>query len=120
MGYFMMWEDCKGPNQNPHDCTKQTTESKETNFVAPMQVNEKAADTKLPSTFQMAKNFIGSAADHIANGMKNVTSEQQAERLAICDECPHAVENKSRCGKCGCFLQTKTKWATSSCPIGKW
>lgn len=120
MGYFTMWEDCKGPNQNPQDCVKRSNDINETNSIAPIYMDESSSETKLPSTFQMAKNFIGSAADHIANGMKNVTSEQQAERLAICDECPHAVENKSRCGKCGCFLQTKTKWATSSCPIGKW
>lgn len=120
MGYFTMWEDCRGPNQNPQNCKKRATESNETNFVAPIQVNDQESETKLPSTFQMAKNFIGSAADHLANGMKNVKPNQQAERLAICDACPYAVENKSRCSKCGCYLQTKTKWATSSCPIGKW
>lgn len=121
IGYFTMWEDCQGPNQNPQDCKKNTTSSKETNFQAPIQNAESdKTEKKLPSTIQMAKNFMGAAADHVKNGLKNVTPEEQKQRLDICSNCPHIVEDKSRCGKCGCFLQTKTKWASSSCPIGKW
>ena len=117
-GYFQMWEECRGPNQNPNDCTKYSTESK-TNFNPPSVVSDQKEE-KLPSTMQMAKNFIGSAAKHVKNGLKNVDTDKQKERLAICAECPHIVENGSRCGKCGCFLQVKTKWESSSCPIGKW
>lgn len=125
IGYFAMWEDCHGPNQNAHDCRKRSEESKKTNFQNPSQnmlaqpEQEKPEPPQLPSTMQMARNFLGAAADHVKNGLKNVDSELQEKRLAICSECPHIVED-SRCGKCGCFLQTKTKWASSSCPIGKW
>jgi hypothetical protein len=56
----------------------------------------------------------------VQNGMNNATPELQAKRLQICSECPFIVENGSRCGKCGCFLETKTKWESSSCPINKW
>lgn len=124
IGYFMMWEDCHGPNQNPQDCIRQSQKSNETNFQTPaknmLSAETVKKETKMPSTFEMAKNFLGAATSHVANGMKHVTKEEQESRLAICDTCPHAVENKSRCGKCGCFLQTKSKWASSSCPIGKW
>jgi len=111
IGYFMMWEECKGPNQNPSDCIKPQKSE---------MPNEEQPQTNLPSKMQMAKNFIKSASEHVVNGMKNVSTEKQQERLKICDECPHAIEGGSRCGKCGCFLQTKTKWESSSCPIGKW
>lgn len=125
IGYFVMWEDCQGPNQNPQDCQRKSFKSNETNFQAPAQnmlersPEEKQAEQKLPSTMEMARNFLGAATDHVKNGMKHVDENQQKNRLAICEECPHLVEG-GRCGKCGCYLQTKTKWASSSCPIGKW
>lgn len=129
MGYFAMWEDCKGPNQSPVDCNQRSERSRDTNYKAPIQNmnmldenNNKLEEKteKLPSTIEMARNFMGSAAKHLANGMKAASEELQQERLSICEKCPHIVEDGSRCGKCGCFLQTKAKWASSSCPIGKW
>lgn len=119
IGYFNMWEECRGPNQNPNDCTK-NSQSNISNFVQENISSEDKKDIKLPSTMQMAKNFISSATKHLQNGMQHVTDEQQKQRLDICAGCEFIVENGSRCGKCGCFLQTKTKWASSNCPIGKW
>ena len=119
IGYFNMWEECRGPKQNPNDCSKHA-ETSTSNFVPEVLVAEPAEEVKLPSTMEMAKNFVKSAAKHVQSGMKNVTEEKQAERLKICSECPFIVENGSRCGKCGCFLQVKTKWESSTCPIGKW
>jgi hypothetical protein len=126
MGYFAMWEDCQGPNQSPVNCKKQSKTTKDTNFIAPAQhlqtdvsTENQKTENKLPSTMQMARNFIGAAAGHLANGLKTVDEEVQKNRLEICEQCPHMVEG-SRCGKCGCFLPTKTKWASSTCPIGKW
>jgi hypothetical protein len=109
-GYFNLWEECRGPKQNPNDCKKQSIES----------VEPAKEEPQLPSKMQMAGNFIKSAAKHVANGMAHVTSEIQEQRLKICNECPFIVENNSRCAQCGCFLEVKTKWASSSCPIGKW
>jgi len=118
-GYFNLWEQCRGPKQNPNDCVKASSD--QINVEAqPDSTPEPKTPVQLPSTTQMAKNFIASAAKHIQNGMQNVTDEQQQERLKICAGCEFAVEGGSRCGKCGCFLETKTKWASSSCPIGKW
>lgn len=128
IGYFVMWEDCQGPNQNPQDCIRSSTTNNELESSSTMQNALQAPEKeqsskpkqKLPSTMEMARNFLGAATDHIKNGMKSVDENEQKRRLDICDTCPHIVEDKSRCGKCGCFLQTKTKWASSTCPIGKW
>ena len=98
IGYFNMWERCQGPNQDPNNCVKNDSQEGITRNLA-------SEETKLPSTMQMAKNFLQSAAKHIQSGMTNVGEDMQKERLAICAECPHAVEDGSRCGKCGCFLQ---------------
>lgn len=119
IGYFNMWEQCKGPKQDPNNCIKQEITT-HINLPAIHSEGVHYSEEKLPSTMEMAKNFIGSAAKHITTGMKNVTEDEQKLRLDICAECPYAVEEGSRCGKCGCFLQTKTKWKSSSCPIGKW
>lgn len=117
--YFNLWEKCRGPNQNPNDCQK-ASDIIDEGFKPETIVAEPTKEQKLPSTMQMAKNFVQSAAKHVKNGMQNSNEEEYKKRLAICAECPYVVENGSRCGKCGCFLQTKAKWASSSCPIGKW
>lgn len=49
---------------------------------------------------------------------KNEEIEKQAEiKLKICFECPYRKDN--RCGKCGCFIQAKTR-SSSTCPAKKW
>lgn len=120
IGYFTMWEECRGPNQNPNDCVKQS-ENRGSYFKPEDIVQEQPKkNPQLPSTMQMAKNFVKSAAKHAQSGFAQVDSDMQKQRLQICNDCEFIVQNKSRCGKCGCFLETKTKWKTSSCPIGKW
>jgi hypothetical protein len=119
IGYFSMWEECRGPKQNPNDCTKQSN-IQTTNFVPETTVANVDEKVELPSTMQMAKNFMQSAADHIRNGMKNASDDEIARRLDICDACEFKIRESNRCGKCGCFLGAKTKWESSHCPIGKW
>lgn len=117
-GYFKMWEECRGPKQNPNDCEK-NSKSQEDGIKLASTVNTEK-EVKLPSTMTMAQNFVKSAAKHAQSGFAHVNEDVQKQRLDICNDCEFIVENKSRCGKCGCFLQAKTKWKTSSCPIGKW
>lgn len=110
-GYFAQWEACRGPGQNPNDCTKNNEAE---------SIKQEETVQEMPSKMQMAKNFAKSAVNHISNGMKNVDTNLQAQRLEICADCPFISADKSRCTKCGCFLAAKTKWKSSSCPIGKW
>tara|TARA_R100000152_G_C6693512_1_gene124561 strand:+ start:177 stop:623 length:447 start_codon:yes stop_codon:yes gene_type:complete len=114
-GYFNMWEQCRGPNQNPNDCLPKVEKTKKIE----LQEEQEKGEQTLPSTMTMAKNFVSSAAKHVASGFNFASDEEKERRLAICAECPHIVNN-TRCGKCGCVLKTKAGWATSSCPIGKW
>jgi hypothetical protein len=39
-------------------------------------------------------------------------------RMIICKGCEYRKGN--RCGKCGCFLEAKTRAKTAKCPEGKW
>lgn len=73
-----------------------------------------------PSLFKQAVNFTKSAAEHIADGMKNTEKTQQEERMDICRGCEFFIEETERCSKCGCYLQLKTKWRGAKCPLKKW
>ena len=42
-----------------------------------------------------------------------------AMRRGLCSSCEHFTES-NRCSLCKCFMQTKTNFSWSSCPIGKW
>jgi len=121
LGYFKMWEECRGPKQNPNDCKKQSNTNL-SGFTPESSVETeiKESDPQLPSTMQMARNFIKSASDHIKNGMKSADEDIIKKRLEICESCDFKIRESNRCGKCGCFLGAKTKWESSHCPIGKW
>jgi hypothetical protein len=41
-------------------------------------------------------------------------------RYSICTGCPEFVAISKQCKKCACFMESKTKLAGFSCPIGKW
>jgi len=92
-GYFKMWEECRGPLQT--DCGE-----------------------KLPSLLKQAANVAKAVVTHVATGMSNATPEEKNRRLSICGGCPFFKEG--RCTKCGCFLEVKTGFSSSKCPIGKW
>jgi hypothetical protein len=43
-------------------------------------------------------------------------------RMKICNTCPFikTVLKLKQCSKCGCILQVKTLFKSTSCPINKW
>lgn len=111
--YFNLWEKCKGPLQNFLSCIKRkpATETE--------QANEAVTDKPVPGLFSQAKSLISSATKHVASGMGSSSEEEQQKRMSICQGCEY-MRSDRRCSKCGCFLDTKIKWKTSSCPIGRW
>ena len=114
-GYFDKWEKCQGPGQDQSQCSKEKTET--TVEVKPQEIKK---PVELPSIVQQAKNFAVAATNHAKNGFKSASEEVQNERLSICGGCEYYIAEQHRCGKCGCPLAGKTKWASSTCPIGKW
>tara|TARA_R100000700_G_scaffold35511_1_gene44142 strand:+ start:7914 stop:8165 length:252 start_codon:yes stop_codon:yes gene_type:complete len=73
-----------------------------------------------PSVFKMIKNFSKDLGTYIAQGAPNVTEEDYKERLETCLECPSLKRDVMRCTTCGCKLEHKAKWKTSTCPEDKW
>lgn len=82
-------------------------------------------DPQLPSTMQMVwglttqvKNMMLLAT---TKGQFMATPEETQRRMSICNDCEFFLpEQNSRCSKCGCFMNFKTRLAASPCPINKW
>lgn len=77
---------------------------------------------QFPTFFDQIKNLTQSAKDvahDVISGKQIlVPDEIRNERLNICAGCDK--NDGGRCRACGCFLEMKTKFATSYCPIMKW
>lgn len=73
-------------------------------------------EPKPPSIFTMAKNFSKELAKYIKEGAPNVSNKVYLERLETCNKCPHLIKKSMRCGLCGCLLEHKAKWKTTTCP----
>lgn len=71
---------------------------------------------KPPSIFKMAANFAKDLTKYVKEGAPNVTHDQYVKRLETCKACPHLIEEKMRCGLCGCLMEHKAKWRTTTCP----
>tara|TARA_R110002051_G_scaffold323311_2_gene416488 strand:+ start:1230 stop:1727 length:498 start_codon:yes stop_codon:yes gene_type:complete len=76
----------------------------------------KKEEPKPPSIFQMAKTFAGELTKYIKEGAPNVSNKVYIERLEACNTCPHLIKSSMRCGLCGCLLEHKAKWKTTTCP----
>ncbi len=73
-------------------------------------------NSKYPSIWKMIASFTLSLVEQIKAGSPVTSPSDYAERLRTCNACPHLIREDFRCGKCGCLLEHKAKWATSTCP----
>jgi len=94
------------------DCIQNTI------FICPKCDNKKYVDGS--DFLSRSKSFLGAAARHVQNGMASVSAAQKESRMSICRACEFFNNAKVTCSRCGCYLNIKTKWASESCPEGKW
>lgn len=76
-----------------------------------------------PNIVNQAVSFTNSVFKHVMNGFQTTSDEKREARLKICGGCEffnNKNPNSPNCMKCGCFLNTKTAWASEKCPIDKW
>jgi hypothetical protein len=123
--YFKMWDNCKGPGQDPLNCKKPAEkgleEESRCEFCGEKDCSGECRNSQqLPSKMKMAKNLAIASKDHVKDSFAQAQEELQAERLEICKGCEFYIPEQDRCGKCGCFLKSKSAWKSSKCPIGKW
>lgn len=82
--------------------------------------NKNIAASKPPNVFKMMKSFGKDLSEYVKAGAPNCSEEDYKKRLLTCDACPHLLRNMMRCGKCGCLVEHKAKWKTTTCPDNKW
>tara|TARA_R100001591_G_scaffold78894_1_gene86153 strand:- start:1334 stop:1675 length:342 start_codon:yes stop_codon:yes gene_type:complete len=68
------------------------------------------------SVYKMVKGFVKEAVKFAKEGAPHVTAKQYEQRLNACFSCPHFKSDVERCGLCGCLVEHKAKWATTTCP----
>ena len=73
-------------------------------------------DKKMPSIFTMAKNFAKDLSKYIKEGAPNVSNKIYMETLEACNKCPNLNKKHMRCTLCGCLIEHKAKWKTTTCP----
>lgn len=73
-----------------------------------------------PSLGKQIVSFGKAAAKQAIAGNPRRTEEEVERLKSICAECEFFMPAKIKCMKCGCSLNVKERWATASCPIGKW
>lgn len=79
---------------------------------------------ELPSFTDMARGLLGSAKDVISGAVHGegvlVNEDVYVGRMNICKACEFFRHTDSRCSKCGCFMEAKTRFVKTTCPINKW
>lgn len=82
-------------------------------------------DEQFPSIDKQINNlskFIFEISNDVLDGNINVfvDDDTKKERMEICRKCEFFSARQERCKKCGCWLDYKTKFTASTCPIDKW
>jgi formamidopyrimidine-DNA glycosylase len=79
---------------------------------------------ELPTIKDMAKSLLGTAKDIAKGAMQGegllVTEEVYTTRMEFCNGCEFFRKEDKRCTQCGCFMEAKTRFKKTYCPVGKW
>jgi hypothetical protein len=75
-----------------------------------------------PGLLQRAGNFGQALWDHTLDGFAKVDDSEYERRLALCRACDQCDVPNLICRhvECGCWLTTKARWASATCPLQEW
>ena len=73
-----------------------------------------------PSIWRRLLTFTRALLQHVRGGLRKVSTEEKARRLAICTTGPCSEYDNGTCKKCGCNLSIKASWKSEQCPLNKW
>ena len=80
--------------------------------------------SEFPSLSDQTKNITKLIQDVILDAVKGnkifASDELKEQRMTTCKGCEYFHEEQVRCKECGCFLEDKTSYSASVCPIHKW
>jgi hypothetical protein len=67
------------------------------------------------------REFAKSVGQNAIEGNEIIVSEEKKKtREEICYDCSQFNRESKRCHLCGCFMEVKWKFTSSSCPINMW
>lgn len=80
--------------------------------------------SEFPSGIDQLKSITKLIQDVIFDAVKGndvfVEEETQNNRIGICNSCERFCTQSRRCKECGCFMDSKVSYSTSTCPLSKW
>lgn len=68
----------------------------------------------------MSYSILDVITDTVKGTVEYATNDMVNNRIKLCNECEYLKQTFRTCGQCGCLVDKKTKYAKSTCPIGKW
>jgi tRNA(Ile2) C34 agmatinyltransferase TiaS len=93
-------------------------------FCAEPECSDEPPSKELPPFKVMTKNLLGTTKDIIASVARGeemfVEEAVYIDRMNICNGCEFFRRDDKRCTQCGCFMEAKTRFKKTYCPIGKW
>jgi hypothetical protein len=67
------------------------------------------------------KKFASEVGQDVVKGESILCSEEMVQkRLDICNDCSQFNKESKRCYLCGCFMEYKIRFTSSTCPASKW
>lgn len=79
---------------------------------------------KYPDFWEQMKNFkefAKSVGQDVVEGNGILVSEEKIkQRENTCYDCSQFNRDSKRCYLCGCYMEVKWKFKSSSCPISMW
>lgn len=88
------------------------------------QCTDEEPPKELPSFTDMAKGLLGSAKNVLAGVIRGegplVSEGVYNTRMTICNGCEFFRKEDKRCSQCGCFMEAKTRFKKTFCPIHRW
>lgn len=88
-------------------------------IALPTEVNRTLPSYK-EMAFGVTESLKTSLMQLARGGAVFADKETTEKRMNECLNCEFLIPAQSRCSKCGCFMNMKTRLQTSKCPIGKW
>lgn len=82
-------------------------------------------EQQYPSIGDQVKNLAQFSFNVVRSALNSedsllVSEEVRKQRMDICKSCDYYDAKQVRCRQCGCFLESKVRFAIDSCPLSKW
>lgn len=92
----------------------------DSNIVNKSKIDRNDFPSLKEMAFGLTKELKANLENVVSHGILLASPEEMEKRLGICLGCEFFHVEYSRCLKCGCFMNMKTRLQASKCPVDKW